>query len=429
MTKYSILSLFKEYGWLCLELAIIIMAPFTNGTIVFGALLIMMMRMLFSKDDNTILYDFIFLYSFSTIFVFPGGLGIFDVLIIVYVLYMLFVRSRALIPYLKPVCILLMIYISLRSDGVFNRLAPILSGILLTAFVVPNVTSQMAKKISILFCIGCAIMCIYSYFYRFDYHIIHYLGDDTQEFYFDTLRFGGLFKDPNYFASYVLVAISILLQLFYYKKINSFLFVSLLCILIYSGAASISKSFMISLIFSGSLFALGLLGSNSKKRGQTFYIAVLFTIFGIFVLPNITSFDLIVSRFESSSDMDAMTTGRSSLAQIYIEHILANPDVLFFGNSFSSKLINNIGTHNLYIEITYYVGVIGLFLITVFYSKAFLVIRRKFFNSFPNIIALLPILSLLFFYTSLQGLFSPTFSLLLLVSLISIINSSTQIEV
>ena len=102
------------------------------------------------------------------------------------------------------------------------------------------------------------------------------------------------------------------------------------------------------------------------------------TIVGMYLLfAESSPFAVIMMRLTSSSDLAELTTGRTELFAQYWNVISENVGTLLFGKGLQADILQDKGVHNLYLEIVYYTGLIGLILIMGFYISMVQSIERQ----------------------------------------------------
>lgn len=179
-------------------------------------------------------------------------------------------------------------------------------------------------------------------------------------------RFAGTDIDPNYYSIQVLIAISCLLVYIYYSKgvkINSIL---LAVVLSFLGLLSLSKMYVISLLFL-IIITIALISKKNLKSGLKFFSLILFC----GAVAAFFSFDYFYNSFAqrfggAGSNIDSLTTGRSTIWLMYLSEIFGNIKILFLGSGYGTRFLNDMMSHNIYLIAFYYMGVIGV-LITLFY--------------------------------------------------------------
>ena len=83
-------------------------------------------------------------------------------------------------------------------------------------------------------------------------------------------------------------------------------------------------------------------------------------------LSRIEVVQALISRFSTITNVNDLTTGRNEIWSMYLDYILSNPRVICIGDGIGAAYIQK-AMHNIYIEIWYYVGILGglLYIITL----------------------------------------------------------------
>lgn len=177
-------------------------------------------------------------------------------------------------------------------------------------------------------------------------------------------RFSATFTDPNYYSLAVIVALGFLICVIccgINMKSNLFFCV----VLTLFGLRTYSKSFILMLIIL-LIISLILLIVNGKVGWTTVLLIVGIFILSSGVLSRIEVVQALISRFSTITNVNDLTTGRNEIWSMYLDYILSNPRVICIGDGIGAAYIQK-AMHNIYIEIWYYVGILGglLYIITL----------------------------------------------------------------
>ena len=200
-------------------------------------------------------------------------------------------------------------------------------------------------------------------------------------------RFVGLNVNPNYYTMDISVALGCLVTTICTERMRP-IYVVLFAVLSVFGLMSVSKSFLIVLVIMVIILLL-----NSLRQGATTFLkfsAVLIIAAILILLFAQDAIDTYIFRLneDSGSDASSITTGRTDIWFEYIKTILKDLKTLFFGTGLGNQL--DKAPHNTYIEMFYYIGIIGLALY-FFVLKSSIAIK-----TFPkNILYYIPILIIL----------------------------------
>jgi O-antigen ligase len=125
----------------------------------------------------------------------------------------------------------------------------------------------------------------------------------------------------------------------------------------------------------------------------------------VLLLGDNSPFATVLDRLASASSLSDLTTGRSDVFSAYLSAITENVWTLLFGSGLAAS---NLGRdpHNLYIEIAYYLGIVGLGLIIAYYCTLIHAINyRNKTRGRQNLIAkYLPLLVVALFHMTLHGM-------------------------
>lgn len=200
-------------------------------------------------------------------------------------------------------------------------------------------------------------------------------------------RFVGLNVNPNYFTMDITVALGCLITTICTEKMRP-IYALLFAVLAVFGLMSVSKSFLIVLVV-----MIAILWLNSLRQGGTTFFKLTFFLIaaGALILTFADeAVDTYVLRLtqDSAGDLSSVTTGRIDIWIAYIKEILRSFRTLFFGAGLGA--IYEHGVHNTYIELVYYVGLVGSALY-FWVLKASIAIKK-----FPrNILYYVPLLIIL----------------------------------
>lgn len=259
---------------------------------------------------------------------------------------------------------------------------------------------------------------IYALLFRNSPAISQLIGTEVTAYFGSSLtRFQGLLRDPNYYMSLVIMAIVLLTLLHFKKYISKGLFLFGTGCMFLFGALTYSKTFIFLLCLYWLLCLFYLI------RGKRYILAVTFTAVTVFLalLLSNTLFATTLYRITSASSVSELTTGRTALFEIYWCEVLSSPGIMLLGKGMSAQLLE-IGTHNLFLEIQYYIGLIGLILFFFYFGTLIILVKKKrttvcAASRMFNYSSLIVFIAL---FCSLQGMFSISVYTLLYLAVISI---------
>lgn len=205
------------------------------------------------------------------------------------------------------------------------------------------------------------------------------------------LRFSATFSDPNYYTIAIIVALGLVIVYNESSEKRSKCITVFGIALFIFGCMTYSKSYYLMLGALAIIFLFILLRQGKIGRIMFVTLAVAILI-STGVLSNNEVIQTALSRFDgvSMSDSSSLTTGRSDIWSGYMSYILSNLRITLLGNGIGAPYYLGGATHNMYIEIWYYVGIIGLIgylvVISFLLSERRLLFRRSIFNYFLIVI-------------------------------------------
>lgn len=182
------------------------------------------------------------------------------------------------------------------------------------------------------------------------------------------VRLQGTAGNPNYFSLDLNMAISCLLTLANskYRIVN----ITLLVLLIVFGVMTLSKTFFVTLAITFFVYYLKQLNRINIKNIAIAFGGLLTVL--LFLNSDSVYVASILSRFnEDSVNIDMLTSSRWSIWIGYLQYIFTHIDVLIIGRGIIAPYLiidggASYAMHNTYIEILYYLGVIGTIILVYF---------------------------------------------------------------
>lgn len=197
------------------------------------------------------------------------------------------------------------------------------------------------------------------------------------------IRTSGFCGDANFYSIHVLVSISGLLILTTTLRGKDFILSLIgIVILVYFGAKSVSKMFLLTLGFMIVVWLIAVLcmkGKGIRKLGIiiSLAIAVIF-IFSSNLFTDEINYYLF--RFGSVDNAAAFTTGRTDIWMDYISYLSDHPFIMLFGQGYTNIIPDfGVSSHSTIIQLIYQLGLAGLALILFWFNefKNAVVLRGK----------------------------------------------------
>lgn len=222
------------------------------------------------------------------------------------------------------------------------------------------------------------------------------------------IRNGGLLDDPNYCSLAIMVSLTFMTVLYYYKLVN-YKYWLLVVPLFLLGFTTYSKSYLLTAAVFLIILLLLVLFPRYKGWATVLCIAIAVAASAIYG-GQIEIINRIFLRFDTAG----IYTGRDELNEIYMTYILNDTKVLFFGEGFDATTLPGVKNtvHNLYIEMLFKFGVIGslIFLVAVFSCFPKKRTKSKTINYLPAIFMAVMYMALagvdsygLFYYMMIAG--------------------------
>ncbi|MGN0167588.1 MAG: hypothetical protein ACI4AB_06085 [Acetatifactor sp.] len=401
---------------ICAILALIYLSPFVSPWLNYVAFGLCIYRLV-QYDERVFSVDYCSLISVATVFALPGGLSLVVVLSLIAVVWFV-VRDGLVVDNALVSLLLLVCYLMLRMQSSLSDFVLCVSQLLIIYLMISFLDAQTIVLDIELFVLNVAVSSIYALLVRNSPAITNIIGTEVAAYFGSSLtRFQGLFRDPNYYMSLVIMSIVLLTLLNFKKYISKYLFLLGVGCMFLFGALTYSKTFLLLLCLYWLLCLIYLI------RGKHYILAITFiagTAFLAILLSN-TLFATTLYRITSASSVSELTTGRSALFGTYFREILSSARVMLFGAGMSAAILEK-GTHNLFLEIQYYIGLIGLILF-FFYFGALVIWVHEMQTTGNMATRLFNYSSLIVFialFCSLQGMFSISVYTLLYLAIISI---------
>ena len=182
-------------------------------------------------------------------------------------------------------------------------------------------------------------------------------------------RFSGLYLDPNYYSISVIFAIALCVMFFTRKEGNRAFWAIGAGVLTLCGMSSYSKMFLLALAVVVLIYII--YGLRTPKLIITTLAILICGGFAIYSWMQSSGFlDTMIRRFDS----DDISTGRFEIWEKYLHHLSESPKTLLFGDGIGASYLSGSAPHNTFIEILYFVGILGgilfvLALLSLFLSK------------------------------------------------------------
>lgn len=379
-----------------LALGILLVYPFISPYFVFIPFLILIYRAI---RYNLLIkcIDLVFFLPFMELFKTPSG----DSLIVYYILMIdiiqLVKQKEYVVNSILFTLCLIVFYFIFRVGTKYTTLLFIGGGLLFLYLVFCCKNAIKDVKILYSFIAGVIISSLYALILINIFSIESLFEID----FYESERFNGFLSDPNYYSTLLILALVGLLCLRNCNCITTLLFYILFAFIVYLGVLTISKSFFITLLFIIVYQLICIFIDGKVLKGSTLTVLLCVCVYLIFY-GKISFFDDVIQRISDAATVDELTTGRTFLWGEYLAYINGNPTIFLFGNNLDCELLS-LGTHNIFIEMWYSVGVVGLILMLLFLILLLNNVNHNIIKQNKLPIRFLPLISIALLYFFLQG--------------------------
>jgi O-antigen ligase len=163
----------------------------------------------------------------------------------------------------------------------------------------------------------------------------------------------------------LLLGLAVLCKLKETNSISGGWFWSLAVALTAFGVLTYSKTFFLVFILLGGVYIIWQFWSRKVFRG-VFFSAAAVLLAAYMLLSKNSPFAIVIERLTGGDSLSDFTTGRSELFVQYWNVITQNVSSVLFGLGLDAPILGK-GTHNLFLEVLYFSGVVGLLLMTALY--------------------------------------------------------------
>lgn len=390
-----------------LSVIFILIAPFISHWLMLVPLLIQLYRMV-HYDEHIFMADMALLVNFSAVFMIPDIGSALSILVVAAVPYFIIKIRFVKLGYPLIAVSMLVSFLLFRIEGAYTDYIFISCNLILMFLLVYRCSADDAVKISRNFIIGILIASVYGYIFRGNPAITSFIAEDSiaSHDYANVYRFRAIYLDSNYYSGSLILAMALTVELYIVKRLSQSGAMIILFMLSFFGIATYSRTFFV--MFLCLIVLLVYLLFKHRKYFPLTMLLIVISLVVIFVLNGkINTFDVILSRIFTSKSLSKLTSGRSELFKKYLDYIIHSPRTFLVGDGLGAPLYGNLGTHNLYLETFYYIGISGAVLFFSYIQSLRTALRRQNLIAYPiklKLLALLPLLMLMAVYFSLQGL-------------------------
>ena len=305
-------------------------------------------------------YVLLFTLPFGLIYKYPGLTISFFTFVEFLMAVVILLRYRKVKLSLLLVLALSTIYFAFRMDGNYKAIVKMIAFYVVFWGFIQSYDKKSCHKYVDFFISGLIFSSILGVFKESIPSLLYYYNDMN---YTDiegvqTLRFSGLFDDPNYFSIALISAMVLLIFLKRYMDYSAGKFYFFFILLTALGLLTYSKSFI--LVYACVLMLEVFLNVHAQNKLQiAFEIIFIMTLIAAVMLGGVGIVNKIISRFHQGQ---GITTGRVDIWKNYWLVISSDASNKWFGLGLNAPYVAEMASHSIYIETIYYGGFIGLFL-------------------------------------------------------------------
>lgn len=387
-----------------LVMALILLSPFVSTYLCYIAFVICFYRMI-RYNAKVFATDYCILLPVTQLFRTTGGMTFLVWLcLIAAIRFFLTGKIRA-----NTTLVLLMVllnYLILRMQMAISEFGLCFGQIFILYVLTPKQDARSAVRAAKAFCWSVILTSVYALVFRNTSQLLAIRGPESFAIWGTSImRFSGLIKDSNYYMTLLITGMATLCKLKETGKVQSLSFWGQMLVMFAFGILTYSKTFFLMAVFLGGVYILWQFWSRKYFKGMLF--SVLGMAAGAYLLLSENSpAAVVLERLTSSSKLSVITTGRSDLIVRYWNVITETVTSFLFGFGLRAPILGK-GTHMLYLELIYYVGVLGFVLIMgVFFSLVRDLQNKNLRAKRQSLIAKYAVIGIVAMqYLSLQGMF------------------------
>lgn len=401
----------NEYPRMSMGLVVLLLyaAPFVSQWLAVPAFLIGLYRVI-RYDDKVFTVDYCILLPISALMKLQMGTPLAIYLSLIAGIWYFVRGGLRATGYMLVGILALLNYLLTRMQMNINDFVLLFGQVFVIFVLISKQNSASAERAVKGFCVSLLISSAYAYLLRNTSALASITGmNDLPMFGTNLHRFCGLAGDPNYYMTFVIVAIALILKLWDARAINRTAFLLQIIGLTLFGVITYSKAFLLLYIMTIGIYVLWQFWNRKLVKGMFFTVLALVGLVALLTAEN-SPFAVIVNRLASAQNLKDLTTGRTSIFALYWETITSNLMTFFFGVGMAAEALYR-DPHMVYLEAVYYLGFVGTVLLVMVYIGVFRIADKQ-CNGLKkqHLISKYIVLALvLVAYFSLHGIFTQMF--------------------
>ena len=361
-------SQFTKGLWISLAVCIVIIAGTFNSMLSYLAFGLSILAIFLLTEEDALCF-MMMIMPFATIFKSSAGAqSFFTYLLLLYILWFSMKRQRISKMFLITAGFLC-VYLTFQMSFSLNilRTVKFVANLLFIYLAVSRSTTNNTEKMCLYYVLGVVVSSAVAALNIIP-NLNNYIGAEKMWLQNERVfRFTGMYVDPNYYSVNLIISLCLIIILNHKKYLSIVPTVFLSGLLTFFVAMTLSKSAFLMLVLPIGLF----LYSKLNKRNYLFFLGMLIASMvavNLVFSGKIAIFNDVLLRMSNASDVYSLTSGRSYIWSIYCEYLLNNLSSLFFGVGFGAGIIGRHAAHNTYIDLIYYLGIIGTVLVLLVFG-------------------------------------------------------------
>lgn len=343
-----------------LVMILILASPFISAYLCYIAFVICICRLI-RHNAKVFATDYCILVPVTQIFCATGGLTFLIWLCLIAAVWY-FLRGKIRANVTLILLFVLLNYLITRMQMNISDFVLCFGQIFILYVLLPKQDLASAERTMKAFCWSLIVTSTYALVFRNTSQLIAIRGQESVAIWGTSImRFSGLIKDPNYYMTMLVTGMAALCKLKETGRVPTLWFWGQIVIMTAFGILTYSKTFFLMFILLGGMYILWQFWSKKLLKGMVFVILGM-AVSAFFLFSENSPFAVVLTRLTSSRNLSDITTNRSDLFLLYWNVITENLQSVLFGFGLNAPILGR-GTHMLFLEIIYFVGVVGLILI------------------------------------------------------------------
>lgn len=356
----------SEYPMVSIVVAVLLlyMAPFVTRWLAVVSFVICLYRV-FRYDARVFATDYGMLLPLLSLTQAPGTPALLIYLCLVAGIWYFFrggLRANASVVIL----IVLMNYLLVRMQMDINAFVLCFGQLAVLCVLLPKQDAESVERTVKTFITSLILSSAYAFILRDTSAVRAVTGVDSYAIWgTNIMRFKGLFGDPNYYMTLLIIGLALLVKMKECKMLGTAQFAIQGVLLAVFGILTYSKTFFLVFVLLGGIYLIWQFWSRKIISGMVLAVVAL-AAFCWIVFAEESPFAVVIQRLLVADNISDLTTGRTEIYSAYWKEITENLGSFFFGKGLAAEGLQK-DPHNIYLETMYYIGTVGFCLISGLY--------------------------------------------------------------